>query len=89
MRADHLVYALCALTSFVCAMLLARGFLRSRARLLLWSSICFFGLALNNVLLVIDLRFAPGVDLLIVRQIPALLGVAALLYGLVWDARER
>ena len=31
-----LVYALCALTSLACAVLLLRGYLSSRARLLLW-----------------------------------------------------
>ena len=49
------VYALCALTSLVCAWLLLRAYQRQRTRLLLWSSVSFAGLALNNVLLFIDL----------------------------------
>jgi hypothetical protein len=52
----NLVYLLCAATSIVCAILLIRGYRRARERLLLWSGACFIGLALNNVLLVIDLR---------------------------------
>ena len=79
------VYTLCALTSLACAVLLARGYRRTRARLLLWSSVCFSGLALNNLLLIIDARLLPSIDLLVVREVPALLGVAALLYGLIWD----
>ncbi|MET0396119.1 MAG: DUF5985 family protein [Longimicrobiaceae bacterium] len=82
-----LIYALCALTSLLCAVLLARGYRQSRARLLLWSSLCFAGLALNNVLLFIDLRVVPDVDLSVWRSLPALAGLLVLIYGLVWDAR--
>lgn len=82
-----LVYALCALTSLLCALLLARGYRQSRARLLLWSSLCFTGLALNNVLLFIDMRVVPDVDLSVWRSLPALAGLLVLIYGLVWDAR--
>lgn len=80
------VYLLCALTSLACAVLLWRGWKRSRARLLFWSMLCFMGLFLNNLLLVVDTRVMPQVDLALVRMLPALLGAAALVYGLVWDA---
>ncbi len=82
-----LVYVLCALTSTACAFLLLRGYARSRVRLLLWSGLCFAGLALNNVLLVVDKRVVPEMDLSVWRTIPALAGVAILLYGFVWDTR--
>ena len=82
------VYALCALTSLVCAVLLARGYRQTRARLLLWSSLCFVGLFLNNVLLIVDLSHVVGRDLLIVRQFPSLMGVGLLLYGLIWDSGQ-
>ena len=82
-----LVYALCALTSLLCFALLVRGYLRSRARLLLWASLCFAGLALNNVLLFVDVRVVPAVDLSAWRSLPALAGVVILVYGLVWDSR--
>ena len=82
-----LVYALCALTSLACAVLLLRGYRASRARLLLWSGLCFAGLALNNVLLLIDKRVVPTLDLSLWRTLPALAGVALLLYGLVWETR--
>lgn len=80
------VFVLCALTSLGCAVLLARGYRRSRARLLFWSAWCFSGLFLNNLLLIVDLRLLPGVDLAMWRSIPALAGVALLLYGIAWDA---
>ena len=84
MMAD-VVYVLCALTSLACAVLLWRGWRRSRARLLVWSALCFIGLFLNNALLIVDLRMLPQLDLAVVRTIPALLGAMALVYGLVWD----
>lgn len=80
------VYILCAVTSFACAVLLLRTYLQSRVRLLLWSSICFIGLALNNALVYIDLILVQDTDLSMWRLIPALLGVTILLYGLIWDA---
>jgi hypothetical protein len=81
------VYALCALTSLACAVLLLRGYRHSRARLLLWSGLCFVGLAANNVILLVDKRVVPAIDLSLWRSLPALAGVAILLYGLVWDTR--
>jgi len=83
----NLVYILCAATSTLCAILLIRGYRQSRARLLLWSAVCFIGLALNNVLLVVDLRTGAAVDLSIWRMIPAVLGAGALLYALVWETQ--
>jgi len=81
-----LVYLLCAVTSLACAVLLFRGFRRSRARMLFWSALCFVGFCLNNVLLVVDTQLAPEIDLSIWRTLPAALGLALLLYGFVWDA---
>jgi len=82
-----IVYVLCAATSGLCAVLLLRGYAKSRARLLFWSGLCFAGFALNNVLLVIDVRVVPEVDLSLWRTIPALIGVSLLIYGLVWETR--
>ena len=79
------VYGLCALSSLACAVLLLRGFLRTRVKLLLWSGLCFTGLAANNVILFVDLRVVPEFDLSVWRTLPAVIGVAFLLYGLVWD----
>ena len=81
------IYILCALTAAICAWLLLRGYSRSRARLLFWSGLCFVGLCLNNVLLVIDVRVGSAIDLSTWRTLPALAGVALLLYGLIWETR--
>jgi hypothetical protein len=83
----NLVYILCALTSAACAVLLYRGYRSSRARLLFWSSLCFVGLAANNLLLIIDVRVVPAIDLSAWRLLPAVLGVGVLVYGLVWETR--
>jgi hypothetical protein len=86
------VYILCSLTSLACAIMLARGYRQSRARFLMWSSLCFVGLALNNILLFIDKVVFPEVsgfwslDFPIWRSIAALAGMLLLLYGLIWDA---
>jgi len=81
------VYALCAVMSVLCAALLLRGYRVSRQRLLFWASLSFIGLALNNVLLFVDLILVPQIDLFVWRTGAALVGMAVLLYGLVWDSR--
>jgi hypothetical protein len=80
------VYLLCAATSGACALLLLRAYHRTGTRLLLWSSLCFVGLTLNNALLIVDLIVVPDVDLSTWRLVPAVAGVALLLYGLVWES---
>ena len=81
------IYMLCLLTSAACAVLLLRGYAKTRVRLLLWSGLCFVGLALNNLLLVVDLRVLPETDLSVYRTLPALLGVLILIYGMIWETR--
>ena len=81
------VYLLCALTALACAVLLLRSYAQNRTRLLLWGGLCFVGLTLSNVLVVVDLLLVPEVDLFLWRTIAALVGMAILMYGLIWDAR--
>ena len=81
-----IIYLLCALTAFVCAWLLLRAYLRGRYRLLLWSGLCFAGLTLNNLLLVFDKVILVDLDLSIWRTSVALIAMAVLLYGLIWDS---
>jgi hypothetical protein len=83
----NVVYSLCALTSIVCAVLLIQGFLRTKTRLLLWSSLCFVGLVVNNLLLVVDRIFVPDVDLYTMRSLSALAAMALLAYGLIWESK--
>jgi hypothetical protein len=82
------VYVLCALTSLGCGMMLFRAYRRSGQRFLLWASLCFVGLVLNNVLLYVDLAvFGTDVDLSVPRVASALAGVGLLVFGLVWEER--
>ena len=81
------VYVLCAVTSAVCAVLLFRSYRRNKVRLLFWSTFCFSALALNNVVLFIDLVMtSPQTDLMAVRGLVAVVGLAALLVSFIWDA---
>jgi hypothetical protein len=80
------IYLLCVITSLLCAWLLARAYLRGRTKLLVWSSICFALLALNNLVLTVDILLLPANDLTILRLITALLAVGVLLYGFIWEA---
>ncbi|HKB71411.1 MAG TPA: DUF5985 family protein [Thermoanaerobaculia bacterium] len=81
------VYIACAVLSAACAYLLLRGWARGRERLLLWSGLCFVGIAANNVLLFVDLRIMTQTDLSLVRMIPSAVGIAVLIFGLVWETR--
>lgn len=81
------IYTLCAITSGLCAWLLAAAWRSTRSRLLLWSSIAFAGLALNNLALWVDKLILPTqVDLILVRTSIALVAMLILLYGLIWEA---
>jgi hypothetical protein len=79
------VYILCAVTSVVCAALLLRSSRRNPSRLLFWSGNSFITFALANILLFVDLVVYPNRDLIILRNIVTLTGVAMLLYGLIWE----
>ncbi len=81
------VYLLCALTSVACAIMLFRGYRASRGKLLFWSSLCFAGLAVNNVVLIVDLIVVPSVDLSLVRSGRALAAMMVLLFGRVWESQ--
>lgn len=80
-----IIYALCTFTSLICAVLLLRGYAKSKYRLLLWAGICFVGITLNNALLVADKLIFPGVDLLTTRLLVALIALIFLLYGLIFE----
>ena len=79
------IYSLCALTSLVCAVLLLRGYARSKLKLLLWSGLCFVGLTANNVLLVVDRLALPYTDLTTLRLWVAFFALMLLLFGLIWE----
>jgi hypothetical protein len=67
--------------------LLTRSYLQARTRLLLWSALCFLGLFINNVLLVIDRIVLTEVDLSIARSGTALAAMLLLVTGLIRESR--
>lgn len=80
-----IIYSLCAATAAVCALMLLNGYRGQKYRLLLWSGLCFVGLTLNNLLLVLDKVVLPDIDLSLWRLSVALIAMTILLYGLIWD----
>ena len=87
-HAGEVIYALCALTALACTFLLARGYYRSRAHILLWSAACFALLTVNNILLFVDIVLLPGPlnDLQPLRDISGLLALLVLVVGLILDS---
>lgn len=79
------VYFLSALISLACAVLLLRSFTSTRSSLLFWAGLCFAGLTLNNVVLFVDKIVVVDVDLSGWRTLPALAGMLALMFGLLWE----
>jgi hypothetical protein len=83
----ELVYVLCSAASLFCAFLLFRSYLRQRSRLLLYSTICFVGLAANSIVLFVDLAMFPAVDLQPIRTTMALVSMLLMTTGLIWESR--
>lgn len=81
------LYLTCAATACLCSILLLRGYRRSKFRLLLWSGFCFALLTLDNLLVFVDLLLLPDIDLRLMRLSAAVLGLAFLLYGLIWEGK--
>lgn len=79
------VYTLCAITSSVCAWLLCRAYFTTRTRFLLWPTVCFLMIALNNILLLADELTGTLIDLALPRSITLFVGVSLLLYGFIWE----
>jgi hypothetical protein len=79
------IYLLCTLTSLACAGLLLGSYRRTGHRLLFWSGLCFASMTVNNVLLMADKLVFADIDLLPWRLVTALLAVALLLYGLIYE----
>jgi hypothetical protein len=84
--APAVVYLLCLATSLVCAILLARAYLRARTGLLFWTALCFGCLALNNFLLVADMVVFPDMELRPWRQVSAFAAIGVLLFGFIREA---
>jgi len=80
-----IAYGLGVFTSILCAFLLIRSYVAQRTPLLLWSSLCFAGLALNNVILFVDIFVVPEINLETWRNATALISLVLLLIGLIWE----
>lgn len=80
------VSLLCAITSLTSAILLWRALRPGGSRLLFWSSLCFFGMAIHNALLATDFLTGPGIDIRWTSSLVSLVSTMLLTYGLVWDA---
>lgn len=80
------IYLLCAATASMCAVLLWRGYRNNRVRLLFWSGACFWGLAIENLLLCADWFTPPEISFATYRQVAGLAALLTLLYGLIWES---
>jgi hypothetical protein len=67
--------------------MLLRSYLQNHVRLLFWSSLCFFGLMIDNLILYYDVVIVPEVDLTIWRKLPGLVAIMMLLFGLIWESK--
>lgn len=82
-----IVNALGTLTVGLCAFLLLRGYARVRQRLLLWSGLCFVGLAVSNAVLFWDLVILPAdVSFYTWRLAIAAFSMLLLIYGLIFES---
>ena len=82
-----LVYILCGLFSIICAGLLFRSYRVSPSHLLFWSGLCFGFLALNNIILFMDLVLLPNIEFSgsLIRNICGASAGSVLLFGLIWE----
>lgn len=74
------------LTTVLCAVLLLRAYQNVRKRLLLWSALCFIGLAVANLLRIADLRIFLALDLYTYRLGIIAIAMGLLLWGLIWES---
>lgn len=82
------MYFGCALISSLCTYFLAKSYCRGGGRILLWVSVSFGLLALNNIFAIVDLVILPDYDLngSLVRNIIFATAGVSLLFGLIWEA---
>jgi hypothetical protein len=82
-----IIYILAAAICLLCTALLLRAYVKRRARLLLWSGICFAGLMLENIMLYVDYVLIPHVDLSLLRNSVGLASLSLLVFGLIWESK--
>lgn len=79
------IYILAFLTNLACSFLLLRAYRAVMRRLLLWSGLCFAGLALSSAMVFVDLVILPQVDLFLFRLAISVAAMALLIYGLIFE----
>jgi hypothetical protein len=82
------VFILCFITSAICAWLLMRSYLQVRSQMLFWSAACFVLLALNNLIIILDLFVVRGMDLGVARLAASLAAISVLIFGFIWRGDE-
>jgi hypothetical protein len=81
------IYTLCTITCLVAAWLLLRSWRQTRTPLLIWSGLCFAGLTLSNLLLVLDRTiYSVSADLSTERLVSAFIALLVLVIGLIWES---
>jgi hypothetical protein len=81
-------YILGFLVTLACCILLLRAYKRVHHRLLLWSGLCFMGLALSNLLVFLDIKVFLSVNLYPLRLCVAAASMIVLLFGLIWEGGQ-
>lgn len=81
----ELIYGLCTVLSLAIAVMLWRQQRRLPTRMIYWTALCFSGLALSNLVLVVDKLVFPEFDLRVLRHSISLLSIGLLLFGLVYE----
>jgi hypothetical protein len=81
----ELIYGLCTILSLAIAVMLWRQQRRLPTRMIYWTALCFSGLALSNLVLVLDKLVFPELDLRVLRHSISLLSIGLLLFGLVYE----
>lgn len=83
----EVVYILSAIMSITCAGMLFRAYRVNPSHLLLWSSACFSLLAVNSLILFVDVVMFPQMDFggILIRNIAGASAGSLLLFGLIWE----
>lgn len=84
----EIVYGLCVALSLLCAVLLVRAHRERGGALLAWSAVCFVGLAMGSVALLVDFELGDSADLSVLRAGITAASMLALVIGLVWSSVE-
>jgi hypothetical protein len=79
------LYVTTILVTLFCSILLLRAYIRVRRGLLLWSALCFVGLTVDSVLVLVDLILFPSLDLFTWRLASVAIAISLLVFGMIWE----